>query len=132
MCLSDTAEYWADAKRSKGYFGSTSFVHIPNAECGHRHHSDAKRLGDVTCYACLKLIKNGYEHNLPEGKTVSKAERKRRQKQSEQENIRRAIEEKHGKCRCGKAWVIRKNKSTSTEFLGCSNYPKCKNTKSIT
>ena len=43
----------------------------------------------------------------------------------------KAFNELHGKCSCGCPWTIRKNRSSNQEFLGCSNYPKCKNTKSI-
>jgi len=71
MALSDTAEYWQDVKRyhrNYPYMGP-NFYHIPNANCGHRHLYLAEKLGDVNCYACLKLIKQGYDHGLPEGKT---------------------------------------------------------------
>ncbi len=33
--------------------------------------------------------------------------------------------------RCGSVMVERKNKKTGEEFLGCNNYPKCRNTERI-
>lgn len=123
MCLSDTAEYWQDVKRNYPYTGPNYF-HIPNAECGHRHYHLAKRLGDVNCKACLKLIKEGYDHKLPEGKTLSRAERKRLAFTIEQEK-------KYGRCECGALRIKRTNRATKEEFLGCRNYPKCKKTSKI-
>jgi len=120
MALSDTAEYWRDVK-SHPYAGPNYF-HIPGAECGHRHMFEAKRIGDVNCRGCLKLIKAGYVHNLPEGITVSKAEKRRLAEVKE-------AEKKYGRCECGALFTPRKNKQTGESFLGCSNYPKCKNTK---
>ena len=36
------------------------------------------------------------------------------------------------KCeKCGSEMLLRKNKSTNTEFLGCSSFPKCRNTISF-
>ena len=32
-------------------------------------------------------------------------------------------------CNCGSKLKVRINKSTRTQFLGCSNYPECKKTK---
>lgn len=52
--------------------------------------------------------------------------------------FRKNYKEKHkwdkiyGKCPCGSGWRLYKNKTTNVEFLGCFNFPKCKNTKNIT
>jgi hypothetical protein len=124
--MSDTAEYWWDVKATKAWYGTT-FYHIPNAPCGHRHLHEAKKLGNVNCYSCLELIKNGYDHGLSEGVYLTKSQRKRKTA----ENKEKQFDEKHGLCPCGSRWQIRKNKSNGQEFLGCINYPTCKNTKSI-
>lgn len=79
MCMSDTAEYWWDIKSNYPYAGP-NYWHIPDAVCGHRHLFEAQKLGDVNCINCLKLIKEGYIHNLPEGITESKTARKKRLK----------------------------------------------------
>lgn len=121
MALSDTAEYWHDIK--KNYCGPNYF-HIPNYNCGHRHLFEAKKLGDVNCKSCLKAIKEGYLHNLPEGKTISKAERRKLNAVKEQEEL-------YGKCSCGALRTVRINKSTKEKFLGCTNYPNCKITSKI-
>lgn len=118
MCLSDTAEYWQDVKRNYPYTG-TNFYHIPNVDCGHRHMFTAKLLGDVNCYSCLKLIKEGYIHNLREGITISKAEKKRLAYIKSQETL-------YGRCSCGGLRMKRRNNKSQQEFLGCNNYPKCK------
>lgn len=124
MSLPDTAEYWWNIERTKSWYG-TMFFHIPNAPCGHRHNHLAKKLGNVNCYSCLELIKNGYEHGLEEGIYLTHGERKQRKK----DNAQKAFNEKHGLCPCGSIWCIRKNKATGIEFLGCLQYPNCKNTK---
>lgn len=126
MSLPDSAEYWQDVKRNYPYTGK-QFYHIPGADCGHRHLHEAKKLGNINCFACLELIKNGYDHGLEEGTYLTRSERKHQAAI----NKRNEFNEKYGKCSCGCEWVIRKNKSTGQEFLGCNNYPKCKNTKPI-
>ena len=126
MCLSDTAEYWNDVK-SRQYYNVKHFIHIPSSTCGHikkeTGNTDiSEYLNDINCYACLELIKqNGNIYELKEGTS-----------KREQSNIDK---EKHrfrfGKCECGSPMIIRRNKTNKQEFLGCSQYPKCKNTKSI-
>lgn len=100
------------------------FYHIPNANCGHRHLHEAKRIDDVNCFACLKLIENGFEHGLPDGKTDFRSKgQKKRDRMAEEAKIER---EKLGKCACGCQRVKRFNSFKKSYFLGCSNYPKCR------
>ena len=128
MSLTDTAEYWWDVKTHRTYTGR-EFYHIPNADCGHRHFHEAKRIGDVNCFACLKLIEQGYVHGLPEGKTDFRSKgQKKRDKQAELNKVER---EKHGRCGCGGLFIKRYNKERHVYFLGCSNYPHCVCTKSM-
>lgn len=126
MSLPDSAEYWWDVKSHSPYMGRT-FYHIPGADCGHRHLHEAKKLGNVNCFACLELIKNGYAHGLEEGTYLTHGERKRQAARTK----KKEFDEKNGKCPCGCSWEIRVNKSSGKPFLGCCNYPKCKNTKSL-
>lgn len=125
--MTDTAEYWNDVKRNHPHVGPNYF-HVPGAACGHRHLFEAKKLGDVNCRACLKLIDEGLHHDLPPGVYESKSAKKRRLKHErcvlEQENL-------YGRCSCGSLFTPRTNSSTRQQFLGCSSYPRCKNTKSI-
>ena len=51
--------------------------------------------------------------------------------QRKKHNAQKKFNEQHGKCPCGSIWTIRKNKTNNKEFLGCINYPQCKNTKSL-
>lgn len=121
--MTDTAEYWADAKRN--YVGP-NYSHVPGASCGHRHLFEAKKLGDVNCKSCLKLIEDGLQHNLLPGISESKSAKKRRLKQ---ENYIKTQEQLYGRCKCGSLFTLRINSFTKQQFLGCSNYPTCKNTK---
>ena len=47
------------------------------------------------------------------------------------DNKRKLFNDKYGKCPCGCNWKVRKNNITKQEFLGCINYPTCKNTKPL-
>jgi ssDNA-binding Zn-finger/Zn-ribbon topoisomerase 1 len=130
MSLSDTAEYWQDVKSYRPInFNRKQYYHIPNAECGRKHWNEAKALGDVNCKDCLDLLEQGYEHNLPDGKTDFRSNgQKKRDAKAEKEKLER---ERLGKCQCGCQRVERVNKQSGTKFLGCSNYPKCNITTSI-
>lgn len=89
MALTDTAEYWNDVKRHYLYMGR-EFYHIPKANCGHRHLHEAKKLGDVNCFSCLKLIESGYEHGLEDGKTDFRSKgQQKRDRQAELAKIER-------------------------------------------
>jgi hypothetical protein len=37
----------------------------------------------------------------------------------------------YGKCKCGGFMVRKQNRETKEHFLGCSTYPKCRNTKPL-
>lgn len=128
MALTDTSEYWNDIKRNNSYTGR-DFYHIPNANCGHKHKYEAKKLGDVNCFECLKLIADGYVHGLEDGVTDN---RSKGQKKIDRVRERVILEQqKIGKCSCGCARVKRYNKNNGKYFLGCSNYPKCTLTSSV-
>ena len=127
MCLSDTAEYWFYSKMPRTF---NMFKHGKGIECGHNHNvMDTEYTEDVECYACKKLIQEGLTTGMLEGKApemyyMSNSEKKKYKKQ-------KAFNEKYGKCPCGCIWTIRKNSINKKEFLGCINYPKCKNTKNL-
>lgn len=126
MSLSDTASYWWDVKATRAYNG-IQFTHIPNSTCGHfkpqtGNTNSSKYLGDINCFACLKLIKqNGNIYGLQEGHRPSPTRKKKKKKQIS----------KHGNCICGARLVERTNSMSGQKFLGCSTYPKCTNTKSL-
>lgn len=119
----DTAEYWNDVRRNYPYIGPNYF-HIPNHDCGHRHLHIAKKLGDVNCKSCLKAIAAGVEHGLPEGKSISTAEKRRLKAVKQQEKL-------YGRCSCGSLRTVRVNKILKRSFYACTNYPKCKITTNI-
>ena len=127
MAMTDTAEYWHDVKAHRP---QNDFYHAKGLDCNHRHHVETEYLADVTCHACLRILKDDpnrvemKDGNAPKYYYLTKAGAKRARKHD-------AFVEKHGKCSCGCNWVVRTNKSNGAEFLGCSNYPKCKGTKSI-
>jgi len=127
--MTDTAEYWNDVHAKRPMYLGTHFYHIPNADCGHNHKNIALAIGDVNCYSCLELIKNGFDHKLPEGKTDfrSKGQKKRERKYE----LAKIEHEKYGKCgHCDGFLKLRLNSVKKTFFLGCENFPKCKYTKS--
>lgn len=110
MSLPDSAEYWWDVKSRRTKY---TFTHIKGVACGHHHLAETDVVSHIDCRACKKILAE-----LPE--------------------IKEALEKKYekrafpnGKCSCGHAFIKRTNKVNGEQFLGCSNYPKCKNTKSI-
>lgn len=113
MSLPDSAEYWWDVK---GYNRPSKhiFTHIEGIECGHYHVYETKDVSEIDCHACKKVLVE-----MPEIKEQLMVE-------NEKEKY------PNGRCSCGAAFTKRKNKSNGNEFLGCSRYPKCKNTKTLT
>lgn len=104
MSLPDTAEYWWDVKSRSARGGNPMVFHDPDFICDNpkrEFHCDAEYLEDMNCSKCKR---NAKEHGT---KLQS------------------------SKCECGKQMVERINKSNGNKFLGCSDYPKCKKTKSI-
>lgn len=134
MSLSDTAEYWWKEPKSP-YLGK-QFKHHPLHRCSHYNpltgNTNVTRyIGDINCYECIDNLEKGIsskdgliEGNAPETYYMSNGEKKRF-------NAKKLFNEKYGKCDCGCNWQIRKNRSNGQEFLGCINYPTCKNTKTI-
>lgn len=132
MCLSDTAEYWW--KHVKIPYSGKNFKHHPTHKCSHYNPSTGNTsttpyLEDINCYECIEYINNTSTEGLilgpsPEDYYMSKKEKKLFRQQ-------KAFEMMYGKCSCGSRWQIRRNSKTGKEFLGCLQYPKCKNTKSI-
>ncbi len=137
MSLPDSAEYWWDVKSRRPYSGR-HFRHHPNYKCSHIRPETGNTdttpyIEDINCFECFEQIKNGNIEGLLEGKappefymTKTAAKKYKKEKKSAAE-----FKDKYGACPCGRSWRIRKNMSTGVEFLGCSNYPTCKNTKSI-
>ena len=153
MSMADTAEdFWAH-KKYQSRERKRVFTHKIGLDCGHFHINETKKNKNVDCYACLKLLgsanaetwepKCQFCHNenvvrcndLPtttytcpvchivrvsKGDDVLERLRAYKQKNSKQVS---------NKCDCGGNMIKRRNGSTGESFYGCSNYPKCKNTK---
>lgn len=113
MTMSDTAEYWWDVK--KRVSRTPAFTHIKGYNCGHFHVHETKNIKHVDCHACIKMIKSNPELSSKLDQLL---------KQEEDHKFR------FGKCECGSPMRKRKNKATNQVFLGCTEYPKCKKTKS--
>jgi len=94
--MTDTSEYWEDVKRNYPYTGK-QFTHMINSKCGHINPMTgntvvSQYLGDVNCYACLKLIKQtGNIYGLIDGMSP-----KKKSKIDKLKHIQRL-----GKCGCG-------------------------------
>lgn len=125
--MSDEAEYWFYKNMPRSF---NTFRHAEKVNCGHNHNTkDTPYIDDVECNACKKIIKETNPEWMKEGKApetfyMSKSSKKKH-------NAVLRFREKYGKCPCGCDWQIRKNRTSGQEFLGCINYPTCKNTKSL-
>lgn len=127
MSMSDTAEYWFDKNMPRSF---NTFRHAEKIDCGHNHNTkDTPYIDDVECNACKKIIKETNPEWLKAGKAPETFYMSHREKKKF--NKQKRFNDEHGKCPCGCNWMVRKNRTTGNEFLGCVNYPKCKNTKSL-
>lgn len=128
MSMSDTAEYWFNSRSGLGL--GNMFTHAKDIECGHNHNTmDTIYIDDITCNSCKKIVSESTLDSFKEGKAPETYYMSHKEKK--QYNAQKRFIEQYGKCPCGCNWQIRKNSKTNEEFLGCINYPKCKNTKSI-
>lgn len=132
MSLSDTAEYWWDIK-NKPY--KHTFTHIKGVDCGHYHVCETKLMDSIDCYACLELIKNDPQiKELVETANANELLQRKNNEENKKKQYRDKLLRKHRnnpKCSCGFPFVKRVNHKSRNNFWGCSNYPKCKQTKSI-
>ena len=137
MALTDTTEYWWSVKEHYIHKGPT-YYHHPTYKCKHFNIHTGNTLTtpyveDITCTECKKyILENGTDglkegHGSPDLYMTKNAAKKYRRLLKEKEEFRN----KYGMCSCGKDWVIRKNSLTGDKFLGCSDYPNCKLTKSL-
>lgn len=126
MSLPDSAEYWWDVKRNRSS-GPNTFFHAKGLDCGHNHNVETAYIDDVTCYACKKIIAENPPDNMKPGPAPEAYYL--RGKDRTRYFARKAFIEQHGHCSCGYDWAIRTNSKDRTQFLGCSNYPKCRKTK---
>ncbi len=127
MAMSDTAEDWFYKNMPRPY---NTFRHAEKIDCGHNHNTtDTPYIEDVECRACKKIIAESKPEWMKEGKAPETFYMSKKQKKLY--NAKKRFQELHGKCPCGRDWQIRVNKATGKEFLGCINYPTCKNTKTI-
>lgn len=71
MSLSDTAEYWNDVKKYRGWYGVTGFWHAKGCKCGHFHKNETRYISEVDCKACLKVLSEmGNIFNLKEKRKI--------------------------------------------------------------
>jgi hypothetical protein len=134
MALTDTAEYWNDLKeqRNRIHF---SFTHLKRKDCGYYHKYETEKVGDVDCYACIKLFTD--EERVKYKKVQRKREMNRQKKIRKKNNriLRKYLNKQKDIdfpfCICGKPMIKRVNKKIGEKFWGCWDYPKCKHTRSI-
>lgn len=96
---------------SKNNKKNTIYVHHPSYSCSHKKPGNMRTsqfIEDISCRECLRVIKSG----------LASAGRR-------SENKLRVTTDKV-RCECGAAMVKRVNKVTGQEFLGCSDFPKCR------
>lgn len=135
MSLPDTAEYWWGIKDHRIYTGK-QFKHNPNHKCSHFNPASGNvdttpYIDDINCFECIENLKSGLasKEGLREGKAPETFYMSKREKKAF--NKKQEFIKKYGICPCGCNWMIRVNTKTKQEFLGCVNYPTCKNTKTI-
>lgn len=128
MSLPDSAEYWWKNPRIPN-----NLRHAKGVDCGHNHNCETEYIKDVECKACKKIISEKrpthlFDGDAPKYYYYSKTYAKKMRKADKE---REEFNTKYGVCNCGCDWAIRTNKKDKTKFLGCSNFPTCKKTKSI-
>ena len=128
--MSDTAEDWFNKNQVNL---PNMFRHAKGVDCGHNHNTkDTIYIDDVECWACKKVLladPSFGEQNMIEGKAPETYYMSNKEKKNH--NKRKLFNEKHGICPCGCNWQIKRNRTTNQEFLGCVNYPACRNTKAL-
>lgn len=122
--MTDTAEYWNDIKSA---FSNSKhvFTHAKGFDCGHFHVHETSLIESVDCYACLE--------KMPESMKIeftANSENKKKQKLHWDKVNSIKKRPNNPVCNCGYGMVSRTN-GKGEKFFGCSQYPKCKCTKSI-
>ena len=134
MSLPDGAEYWQDVKASH-YHSKHVFTHIPGIQCGHFHVDEGIEPESITCNTCKTLL-----NERPVEMMVLMAEKKAIEQVKEQrrhnnkvKKLKQKLRKKaqHGVCSCGYPFMPRTNSANGNNFLGCWNFPVCKNTKPL-
>jgi hypothetical protein len=96
-------------------------VHLLGMNCSVTHYDESEHIESVTCPFCLQKLSNDFykKEHTKEYKDI----------------LDRAIVEANqylltGGCNCGSKLAHKHNKHTRERFLGCVDYPACKNTYS--
>lgn len=122
--MTDTAEYWNDIKASFNNIPKHKFTHAKGFDCGHFHVYESKNIDQIDCYACIEKMPSELKSEF-----ILHTKNKENQRI---EKIKNKWLEKYPNnpvCECG--FVMLKRSGKNGEFFGCSQYPKCKCTKSI-
>lgn len=134
MSLPDGAEYWQDVKASNSH-SKYVFTHIPGIQCGHFHVDEGVEPESITCHACKTILNDRPVEMMvlmTEKAAIDQADAQRRHNNTvkkQKHKLRKKA--KHGICSCGYPFVLRRNSSNGTQFLGCWNFPVCKNTNPL-
>ena len=95
------------------------FVHGYSLPCKHKQSGDLNQtdyVGSITCPECIDILSMGWIFGMRDGIDTGLVLTPNKNTEY---------------CPCGGKWILRINKDKDVRFLGCSRFPKCKNTKTI-
>ena len=111
------------SKQPRFRFSNSKYVnHFKGLTCGFPHISETEVVEDVFCPHCLQKLSMEFH--------------KKEQTQKYTDNLSRAIVIANALlvgsgCSCGSRLIQKRNKVTRDRFMGCDDYPACKNTYSF-
>jgi len=105
-------------------------IHAKGVYCNHPHVHESYDIKQVTCKACKHVLqenKAAMSKFISDG-NINVSQTKKRIREVDRKIIAES-KSKYGLCqKCLSKLVLRRNKKTNTDFLGCSKYPNCKYT----
>jgi len=109
--------------------------HAIGVECKQPRNIEVKIFKDITCPRCRQLLKSDdelrktFDALTPPEVIVKIPEKPYFFNYNNGKKSKELITQAYLTCNCGSKLKVRINKSTRTQFLGCSDYPICKKTK---
>ena len=108
--------------------------HAVGVECKQPRNIEVKYHKDITCPRCRTILSEDPELKaafsaLTADDVIVKMPEKPYFYNYKNGYNKEVITQAYLTCNCGSKLKVRINKSTRTQFLGCSNYPECKKTK---
>jgi len=130
--MSDEAEFWFN-KGMRSYTG-LDYFHIPGYNCGHKHWYEARFIDEVNCKSCKDALETGVTHSLGtiEEHIAYDLKKSNERDKKTRKKARKRLPNNPVCPSCHYPMVERTNGTNGNRFYGCSQFPKCKHTSSIT